>query len=152
MFEHLPAKQRAFLSAYAVLPSKTAAARASDVARESHYLWMREDEQYREAFAVAEAMGADAIEDSAVKWAQRGLLEPVLYKGEMVLVNMRDAEGNVVMDPATGEAQQVPLYRRKRSERLTLALLKRFKPEAYSDKHQHEHEVAPVAVTIKFVD
>jgi hypothetical protein len=110
--------QRAFLAAYVAKPSIVAAAQAAGCSREAHYDWKR-DPEYARAFAEAVIAAGDTIEAEAVQRATEGLWEPVLYKGEPVMVD------------------GVPLMKRKVSDRLMNTLLVGFKREKYGKLVTH---------------
>lgn len=65
-------KQRAFLLAFCSLGQITAAAEAAGCSREAHYDWLNTDEAYRAAFAIAQTIAGDALEDIARKRAYEG--------------------------------------------------------------------------------
>lgn len=117
-YDHITnANQRAFLNAYARCMNVTAAAKAASIARETHYDWMA-DETYREAFQAARLRAGDALEAEAVKRA-RGIREPVLYQGDLVMIDGK------------------PLYRRRASDALLTLLLKGAKPDVYRERIEH---------------
>lgn len=56
-------KKRAFLAAYSRCGSIQKAAKRAKVDRQSHYNWLREDAEYRDAVEEAKTQGFDALED-----------------------------------------------------------------------------------------
>jgi len=81
IIQRLRPKQRAFLAAYAEMCSITTSAEAAGVKRVTHYGWLRESEDYRQAFALVEPIAVQHLEDIAVGRATDGWLEPVFYQG-----------------------------------------------------------------------
>lgn len=77
-------KKRAFLVAYSELGNRTQAAKAAGIDRRNHSNWMRDDEQYREAFEEAHEQACEALEREAHRRAVEGIEEPVYYKGVRV--------------------------------------------------------------------
>jgi len=63
------AKKRAFLMAYIELPVITKAAEAAGVSRAIHLVWKRVDPDYAEAFALAQELAAETLEDEATRRA-----------------------------------------------------------------------------------
>jgi hypothetical protein len=53
-------------------PDVSAAARAAGIARRTHYAWLENDEEYREAFAEVEEAAADELETWVRRMARRG--------------------------------------------------------------------------------
>lgn len=110
----LSKKQRAFLAAYAELANITDAAKAAQVARSMHYVWLQKSEEYAEAFRHAEAEAIDALEKEARRRALHGVNEPVFYQGE--------------------ECGAV----RKYSDTLLIFLLKGARPDTYRENFKAE--------------
>ena len=125
-----PAKQRAFLAAYARTGNIAAAARAAKCARSQHYEWLS-DPAYAEAFLGAQEEAVEALELEARRRAEKGVVKPVYYQGEVC--------GTV----------------REYSDTLLIFLLKAARPERYRDNARIEHEVTgagggPLAARIDF--
>lgn len=72
-----------FLNYYIELGSISRAAAAACISRQSHYLWLQNDE-YRVAFEKARKMAADVLEDEAHRRAVNGYEEKVFYKGKKI--------------------------------------------------------------------
>jgi hypothetical protein len=73
LFPHIRHPQkRALLLAYTTSLRITEACRQAKVGRQTHYLWMRKDPAYVEAFAVAKQMACDYLEDVAIERATEG--------------------------------------------------------------------------------
>ena len=128
MFESITHPQkRAFLAAYSECGMVSRAAAIAGISRESHYDWRANDPDYADAFELARERAGDAAEDEARLRGQLGVEEYVLYQGEMVLIPTGevDADGNVV---------NMPLKRRKVSDKLLAMILAAHKP-AYRTKH-----------------
>lgn len=85
MFDHIShAKKRAFLAAYSQVANIGKAAIVADCARYSHYLWLRDDPGYAEAFRKAKELACDSLEDEAVRRAHEGIDKPVYQGGKKV--------------------------------------------------------------------
>jgi len=104
-------RQRAFLSAYRETCNVVRACEVSRVGRSSHYRWLAEDPDYREAFDLAKEQASDKLESEAIRRAFEGVETPVgWYKG-------------------------VPgAFVRRYSDTLLIFLLKGAMPEKYSEK------------------
>lgn len=136
MFEHIHRpQQRAFLAAYSECGIVKRAAKIAGISRELHYDWKVKDPDYAEAFAWAVQLAGDALEDEAVRRAQLGVKEYLLYQGEIVTVatGKHDAEGKDI---------RKPLMKRRYSDGLLAQLLGGAKPEKYRTKTvEHKGEV-----------
>lgn len=106
-------KRARFLEAFARLGTVSAACHAARVGRRTHYDWLKADDAYAEAFAEAERINTESLEQEAVARARDGWLEPVYQGGELV--------GQV----------------RKKSDTLLIFLLKARKPDMYREKFEH---------------
>src|SRR5690606_23292709 len=76
------AKKRAFLAAYAETGNISRAAQMAEIDRSTHYIWMREDPAYVEAFAYADQQAGDRLEEEARRRAVEGVEEPVYHQGK----------------------------------------------------------------------
>jgi hypothetical protein len=112
---NLTPKMQRFLAAYIRCARINQAAETARVAKQSHYNWLEESEEYRQAFRRTHAMIADLAEDACVERAIFGVEKPVLYQGEHVCLNGK------------------PLFERQYSDQLLLALLRRLKPQEYRE-------------------
>jgi hypothetical protein len=77
-------EKRAFLAAFAHSGRIRRACQSAQISWKSHYLWLKEDAVYAEAFLDAQRMAADFLEDEAIRRAVEGWEEPVFYRGEHV--------------------------------------------------------------------
>lgn len=77
-------KKKAFLAAYAHTGRITRAAEAAQMNWRSHYNWLRDDPVYLAAFAEAQRMSGDFLEEEAIRRAMEGIQKPIFYKGEHV--------------------------------------------------------------------
>ena len=79
------AKKHAFLVAYTKCGRVTEAGRASKVLCRNHYNWLRDDATYAAAFAEANALAIQSLEDEAYRRAMMGsdTLLIFLMKGAM---------------------------------------------------------------------
>jgi len=112
--KNLKPKQRAFLVAYIETGNITKAARMAHMSRTNHYEWLKESEDYKEAFAQAEEAVADRLEEEAWRRAVEGTVKPVFYKGQQV--------GGI----------------REYSDTLLIFLLNGMRPEKYKKHSSHE--------------
>lgn len=103
-------KQSAFLAAFVVTGTISAACRAAEVGRTSFYRWLQEDTEFVTAWEEAQLAAAESLEAEAIRRARDGVEEVVFF---------RDREIGV---------------RRKYSDTLMIFLLKGFMPEKYGDK------------------
>jgi hypothetical protein len=91
------------------------------VGRTSHYRWLAQDPDYREAFALAKREAADMLEGEAIRRAVEGVEVPTgWYKGE----------------PGAFITQY--------SDTLLIFLLKGAFPEKYSDKRELKGALANI--------
>ena len=72
-----------FLNLYARLGTIARAAEACGISRQAHYLWLK-DVEYAIAFAEAQQMARDLLEEEAHRRAVEGVEHPVFYKGNQV--------------------------------------------------------------------
>jgi len=105
-------RQDAFLKEFKLCATVTHAVRAAGIGRQTHYDWLRKDEEYQVAFAEAEIAATDALVAEARRRATEGVEEPVYYKGEVV-----------------GTIQ-------KYSDTLLIFLLKGALPEVYRERYE----------------
>ena len=59
---------------------------AAGVDRTSHYVWLKNDAEYKKSFEEAREEACGLLEDEAVRRAYRGTLKPMSIGGKMVLV------------------------------------------------------------------
>jgi hypothetical protein len=118
----LSPKQKAFLGAFAETGSVTAAARAADIYRSTHYYWL-ENPEYAKAFDQAQEEATDRLEEEARRRAVQGV-QRLKFGGN----------GAPLKDPRTGEVYVEHVY----SDSLLVALLRANRPEKYADRHKHE--------------
>jgi hypothetical protein len=105
-------RQDAFLKEFKICATVTHAAKLANIGRQTHYDWLRKDEEYQVAFAEAEIAATDALVAEARRRATEGVEEPVYYKGEVV-----------------GTIQ-------KYSDTLLIFLLKGALPEIYRERYE----------------
>ena len=106
-------KRQAFLAALAETANVLKSSELTKIARRMAYDWRAADPDFADAWERALDIGADALEDEAVRRAVEGVDEPVFYQGEAV---------GVV---------------RKYSDTLLIFLLKGRRPEKYRDRLSH---------------
>lgn len=78
-----PEKERAFLSALAETCNVTEACKLSGVGRATAYAWRVTDPDFAIEWEKAKAIGAEALEDEAMRRARVGVDEPVFHLGEV---------------------------------------------------------------------
>lgn len=78
-------KKAAFLHAYSECGNVTRAAMAAGIDRDNHYLWLRNNHGYAEAFEQAKEMAVETLEAEAHRRAMAGsdVLLIFLMKGAM---------------------------------------------------------------------
>ena len=128
----LQAKKDAFLNAFGLIGTVSAAARATGVARQTHYDWMKIKE-YAEAFARKTIEAAERLEEEARRRAVAGVDRPLTYQGQITMV--RDQNGKPILDPNTGKQQPVTV--KDYSDTLLIFLMKGAMPQKYRDKIEH---------------
>ncbi len=125
--------QRIFLACYAKTGNVSRSAKAARIDRETHQNWLKfpglAGEDYRAAFAAAEEMAADVLEEEARRRAVTGL---VRYRF--------DRHGNPLKHPMTGQ----PYYELEYSDLLMRELLKGNRPAKYRDQPKEAISVEEV--------
>lgn len=121
-------QQADFLAYFSVYASVSRAAKKSKVARSNIYLWLKNDDAFKELYdeACKEALGS--LEDEAVRRAYEGVLKPVFQGGVKV--------GSI----------------REYSDTLLIVLLKARDPQKYKERVASEHSGPngkPIAVETK---
>lgn len=109
-------KREAFLVAYVESANITKACIAASINRSTFYEW-KKDSEFAKSYELAEQQAGDMLESEAARRAQEGVRRPVLYKGEVVVID--------------GE----PLYEHEYSDTLLIFLLKGVKPEKYRERY-----------------
>jgi hypothetical protein len=120
-------QKRAMLAAYTETANISRSAAAAEIDRTTHYVWMREDADYRAAFESAKEIAVDSLEDEAIRRAKDGLLKPVYQGGKLV-----------------GHIQEY-------SDTLMIFLLKGARPEKYRerfDTHLSGKDGGPVEMNV----
>ena len=116
--------QRAFLVAFRETGNVRLACEVAKVGRSSHYRWLEEDSEYREAFDLAKEDAADVFEAEAHRRAVEGVEKPAgWYKGV-----------------AGG-------YVREYSDILLIFLLKAVRPEKYREQVEMRGVLANIDLT-----
>ena len=72
IWRHLAPKKRAFLAAYSGSGNQVEAAKAAGINRNTHYDWMKKDEDYKAAYEESQALVGDMLEREAVRRAKLG--------------------------------------------------------------------------------
>lgn len=123
-------RQRAFLAALSVHGVITRAANEANINRETHYQWMRADEDYVRAFADAMERAADNLEAEVYRRAVEGVDEPVYGP----------------LGPGEGSGR-IGTIRRYSDSLLTLAV-KAARPEKFRERVDTRHSGAVGIVPI----
>ena len=142
-------RKTAFLAAFVVTASVSAAAEAAEIDRGQHYEWLRSDPDYALRYAEARLQAGDQLEGSASQRAMVGVFEPNVFQGRfiypqeeyVVKAEVRDARGRVIEEEerATRDVPGAqPFGMWKRSEMLHALLLRGFLPERYRQAGQFE--------------
>jgi hypothetical protein len=110
-------RQAAFLAAMSASGGNVRrACEAIDVSRVTAYEWRNKDPEFAKAWDVAKQIGADSLEDEAIRRAFEGVPEPVIYKGKKTRNTIQ-----------------------RYSDTLLIFLLKGARPEKYRDNARVEH-------------
>ena len=120
-------KQAAFLAAYVRTANITKAAKAAKIDRSLHYEWANDDERYAAAFGRAQAEAGELLDSEAIRRAYEGVLEPVIYQGEICFDDRYDEKTGI-----TKRGKKIVI--RKYSDALMIHLLKGFMPAKYRDR------------------
>ena len=124
-------KKSAFLAAFAVTASISAAALACKIDRRLHYRWLKEDPDYPARFNEVRDEAAQMLEDEAVRRANEGVAEPVVYQGALCFETRIDAKG---VEKKTNK----PLVIRRYADALLMFLLRGMRPEKYRERFSAE--------------
>lgn len=117
-----PSRVQAFLEAYAVTGSVTAAAKAAGIDKKMHYRRLDSDPEYRKAFESLQDRVGQELEDVLVDRAINGVKRQLHWRGKP----MKTKNGHLV-------------YEIEYDNNLGIALLKRFRPKLYRDHTSIEH-------------
>jgi hypothetical protein len=117
-------KKVAFLSAYASCGSRTKAAHAIGIDRTTHYIWLREDAEYKKQFDELAEEVADLLEDEAIRRAHDGV-----QRIEIGRVG-RDVDGPIV------DKEGKAIVRTEYSDRLLELLLKANRPDKFRERRE----------------
>jgi hypothetical protein len=108
-----PEKKAAFLTALMETCSVAKACIAVDINRTTAYRWRDDDAPFAAAWEVAKDLGADVLEDEAVRRAHDGIPKPIYHMGACI--------------------DTVQEY----SDTLLIFLLKGARPAKYKDRVEH---------------
>lgn len=122
-------KQAAMLEQFRASGEIGPSCRAVGIHRDTHYNWLKADEQYAKDFAEATVMRVEVLETEARRRALIGWDEPVYYKGKAV--------GSI----------------RKFSDTLLIFTLKGEKPEKYRERFEHSGpKGGPIETTVTRIE
>lgn len=139
--DHYPWTHK-FLQALAQTGVARAAAQAAGVSTAAVHSRRKVDPDFEEAYLQALEDSIDLLDHAARSRALHGIEEPVVYQGQLTPVFERDAEGEVVVDLATGRPVQARnadgspkwLTVTKHSDALLMFVLKGNRRRVYGDK------------------
>jgi hypothetical protein len=107
-------KKRAVLMAYVEMGRIKPACQAAQTDFSLHYYWLKHDAAYRAAYAEAQTICAQHLEDEAIRRARDGVRRTLFHQGDPIGEELR--------------------Y----SDTLLIFLLKGAMPDKYGDKVKHE--------------
>jgi hypothetical protein len=90
---HAQACAKAFLAAYRLTASVTAAAKAAGFDKAMHYRWLASWPSYAKRFAAAQEHAGNVLEDEAIRRATEGVTEAIYYQGRPVGAIKRYSDG-----------------------------------------------------------
>lgn len=125
-----PDTRQAFLDTLGRCGSVTDACRAAQVSRTAAYMLREKDEVFRGQWEVAARLGADALEDEAMRRALEGQDKVIVWQGEI----MEDT----VVDNETGEAKKVARTVKEFDNGLLKFMLAAAKPDKYKQRQAVE--------------
>lgn len=139
-----PAWVTPFLANLATCGALGKSARLAGVSPATVYARRRTDDDFAAAVEDAIEDSTDVLELEARRRAVQGINKPVIYQGQRTPVWEHNADGQPVIDPATGRAVQAldadgePLYLTvtEYSDSLLAMLLKGNRRDKYGDKTQ----------------
>lgn len=121
-----PDIRQKFFDTLAATGSVTEACKAAGVSRTAVYVLRDKDEVFKGQWDVAAKLGADALEDEAVRRAMEGIDKPIVWQGEI----MQDT----IVDNATGEVKSVPRTVKEFDNGLLKFLLAANKPDKFKNR------------------
>lgn len=133
------AQKRAFLAAFAVTGIISRAAAASGVPRQRHPEWMKDDQEYAAMFAEAQEIAIEQLEIEARRRAMEGVGRLKFYQGQLIMVELRDAAGQVVIDAETKQPVMVPYVEHEYSDQLLMFMLRAARPDVYRERRETLH-------------
>lgn len=129
-------RQCLFLRSFARYGIVAQGCRAANISRVSYNHWVGSDKWFAERAKVAKDIAADHIESEAFRRAVEGVDEPVIFQGEVSMVE----------DPETGEKR--PLTVKKYSDPLMQLVLKGTRPEKYRENINLQADVKHSGVLV----
>ena len=137
-----PTWTHTFLRALAECGVQREAARVAGVSTAAVVARRKSDPDFEELFLQALEDSVDLLDNAVRSRALHGVEEPVVYQGQLTPVFERDADGEVVVDVATGRPVQAKnadgspkwLTITKYSDSLAMFVLKGNRRRLYGDK------------------
>lgn len=125
--------QEIFLAAYSRCGNISKAAKASGIHRHNHFLWTHNDPEYPAKLDDAWRESVDWLAAEARSRAEEGVNEPVIYKGQQMMIGI-DKDGDECPPDSPLAVKFKPLTVNRRSDNLIMFMLKAADPDKYRDK------------------
>jgi hypothetical protein len=91
-------KKRHFLTHYGNTAGNVLkAAKFAGITRQTHYIWLRDDPEYAEAFEQAQQLALATIEAEIIRRGIKGFKEPLVYQGKLTGQYVRRYSDNLLM-------------------------------------------------------
>jgi len=143
-------RQRIFLKVLSVTGQLSSAQDITGTGKWSHHNWLRSDENYRVLYKEAMRMAADRLESEAIRRAKDGVKRLKFYKGQLIMVPVRDENNNIVYrtdEDGNKEVVMEPYCEYEYSDMLMNTLLKGFFPKRYRERQDIKvHNTSDVRV------
>jgi hypothetical protein len=126
---------RAFLAAYAMVGTIKEACNMSGCDDFQIRTRMKRYPEFADQVEQAKEEFIQSMESEAIRRAGKGLIQPVVYKGQVVEVWI-DKDGNIVLPGDPAATKKVPLMEHKKSDLLMMFLLKSYRPSVYRENQK----------------
>jgi hypothetical protein len=130
-----PNHWKAFLHAYAMVGTITAAAQMAGICRRAVTKKLSEDPKFMEDFENAKEEFINLLETECYRRACEGIVVPVIHKGEVVEVWV-DINGKIVGSSDPRKHKKAVLMEHKKSDLLMMFSLKSLRPNVYRDNQK----------------
>lgn len=122
-----------FLKALSEVPVVQHACDVAGITRATAYVARKEEKEFAAAWEEAMEAGIDQAEKEAFRRSVIGFEEPVIFQGRLTYVEVRDENGELVLDES-GKPLMRPLTVRKHSDQLLSLVLKGRRKAVYADR------------------